>query len=129
MPSRSSPLIGIARPRGAVADADGVDVTVERDHRSDRSHAAQHVAQAVDRISSNSRPPHLVDDAVDDAAFLGALGGNRDHLPKEGDDVRRVLLGEGSDVGGARMTHRGRTLETKRGAREAPSTGRKSTIL
>ena len=85
-------LIGVVGPVFDVADADGVDVGVERDDLVARAHPADDVAELVELDLIVAELLHFLGNAVGDALFLAALAGNGDHVAQETGHVRLIAL-------------------------------------
>ena len=85
-------LIGVVGPVLDVADADGVDVGVERDDLVARAHPADDVAELVELDLIVAKLLHFLGNAVGDALFLAALAGNGDHVAQETGHVRLIAL-------------------------------------
>jgi len=95
-------LVGVAGPGRAVADADGVEMAVERDDHGPAADPAEQVAETVDLHLVEAEPLHLDAGALDHRALLTALRGDRDHLAQEADDLGRAAFGERGDLGDRR---------------------------
>ena len=85
-------LVGIMLPVVDVADAHGVDVAVDGDDLVTVAQPADHVAQLVDLHLVIAKSFQLLCDAADDALFLAALAGDRDHIPQEAAHSRLVTF-------------------------------------
>ena len=81
--------VGVFFPVVDVADADGVDVAVERDDLISGAHPTEGVAFGVDFGLVKAERFHLFDGALDDAFLFAAFAGNRDQIAKE---LRHLLF-------------------------------------
>ena len=90
-------LIGVVRPVGAVADADGIDVGIDGDDLLARAHPADDVAKLIDLDPVIAELLQLLLDAHDDALFFAAFTGDGDHVPQETAHVGTIALGRTFD--------------------------------
>ena len=86
-------LVGILRPVGDVADADGVDMPVERDDLFTLTHPAQRVALGIDLRPVEAELFHLGDGAADHALLIAALARNGDQIAQKTGHCGQIGLG------------------------------------
>ncbi len=91
-------LVGVVLPVGDVADAHGVDVTVEGDDLFAGAHPTKGVALRVDLGLVKAQGFHLLDGALHHALLLAALAGDGDQIPEKLGHGRQIRLGRFFDL-------------------------------
>ncbi|MPM23445.1 hypothetical protein SDC9_69918 [bioreactor metagenome] len=93
-------LIGILLPVGDVADADGVDMPVERDNLIAGTHPAKGIALRVDFGLVEAKRFHFANGALDNAFLFAAFARNGDQVAEKTGHLRFVGLRRLFNFGG-----------------------------
>ena len=88
-----SAFVGIEGPVALIADADGVDVSVEADEGLSRSHIAEDVSHGIDFYLIKFEFSHFFGDTVDVGFFIAAFTGVFYDVSQETGHILFVVLG------------------------------------
>ena len=80
-------------PRIRIAHSDAVDVTIDQDLQGTVSDSGDDVSESIDEYFIKPERFVLLLNSLAALAFVQALGPNRDHLPKESDDLGLIFSG------------------------------------
>src|ERR1019366_6654600 len=80
-----------------IADTHGVDMGIHHDDGFRGADAAQDIAHTVDADFIEAGLLHLLADALNDGALVGAFAGDGDQVAEKTNDVRLVGVGGGGN--------------------------------